>query len=168
MMKKIFIYIVLFSLIISGCKKAVEPESGKQQKTVILNGQVLELTTNAPIPNAVVRVLGITPALIAYTDSVGKYQFNFEVDVETELQIVAFKEGYDPDTSKVLAVPGRTIDVPTLMLKRVTSEVPTSGEAASIVLVSQTSKSIGVKGSGSVETAQLVFEVQDSSGKPVE
>ncbi|CUS83793.1 hypothetical protein JGI20_00852 [Candidatus Kryptobacter tengchongensis] len=64
-MKKIFIYIVLFSLIISGCKKAVEPESGKQQKTVILNGQVLELTTNAPIPNAVVRVLGITPALIA-------------------------------------------------------------------------------------------------------
>jgi len=168
MMKKIFIYIVLFSLIISGCKKAVEPESGKQQKTVILNGQVLELTTNAPIPNAVVRVLGITPALIAYTDSVGKYQFNFEVDVETELQIVAFKEGYDPDTSRVLAVPGRTIDVPTLMLKRVTSEIPTSGEAASIVLVSQTSKSIGVKGSGSVETAQLVFEVQDSSGKPVD
>lgn len=168
MMRKFLIFIALISLIISGCKKAVEPEMEKQRKTVILRGRVLELAQNAPIANAVVRVLGITPALITYTDSLGKYQFSFEIGAESELQIVAFKEGYDPDTSKVLAVPGRTIDVPVLMLKRVASEVPTSGEAASIVLVSQTSKNIGVKGSGSVETAQLVFEVQDSSGKPVD
>ncbi|MCS7229494.1 MAG: Ig-like domain-containing protein [Candidatus Kryptonium sp.] len=167
-MRKVLIFSILVFLLFSGCKKAVEPEEEKQQKTVVLNGRVLEEATNAPIRNAVVRILGITPALITYTDSLGRYQFNFQIEVETELQIVAFKEGYEPDTSKVLALPGRKVDVPVLMLKRVVSEVPTSGEPASIVLVSQSAKNIGVKGSGSVETAQLVFEVQDSSGKPVD
>jgi len=151
-----------------GCKKAVEPEAEKQLKTVTLKGQVLESATNAPLQNAVVRVLGITPTLIAYTDSLGKYEFQFEIESEIEVQLVAFKEGYDPDTINVLVVPGRVVEVPAFMLQRVVSEVPTSGEPASIVLVSQSSKNIGVKGSGSVETAQMVFEVQDSSGKPVD
>ena len=149
-------------------KKAVEPEAEKQLKTVTLKGQVLESATNAPLQNAVVRVLGITPTLIAYTDSLGKYEFQFEIESEIEVQLVAFKEGYDPDTINVLVVPGRVVEVPAFMLQRVVSEVPTSGEPASIVLVSQSSKNIGVKGSGSVETAQMVFEVQDSSGKPVD
>jgi len=168
MLKKVFIFIALLSLIMVGCKKAVEPEAEKQLKTVTLKGQVLESATNAPLQNAVVRVLGITPTLIAYTDSLGKYEFQFEIESEIEVQLVAFKEGYDPDTINVLVVPGRVVEVPAFMLQRVVSEVPTSGEPASIVLVSQSSKNIGVKGSGSVETAQMVFEVQDSSGKPVD
>ena len=168
MLKKVFIFIALLSLIMVGCKKAVEPEAEKQLKTVTLKGQVLESATNAPLQNAVVRVLGITPTLIAYTDSLGKYEFQFEIESEIDVQLVAFKEGYDPDTINVLVVPGRVVEVPAFMLQRVVSEVPTSGEPASIVLVSQSSKNIGVKGSGSVETAQMVFEVQDSSGKPVD
>ena len=154
MLKKVFIFIALLSLIMVGCKKAVEPEAEKQLKTVTLKGQVLESATNAPLQNAVVRVLGITPTLIAYTDSLGKYEFQFEIESEIEVQLVAFKEGYDPDTINVLVVPGRVVEVPAFMLQRVVSEVPTSGEPASIVLVSQSSKNIGVKGSGSVETAQ--------------
>jgi hypothetical protein len=151
-----------------GCKKkAVEPEV-PQQKTVILSGRVFESVTGSPIDSAVVKVTGITPQIVTYTDSVGKYRVSFGVEVETEVKVIAFKEGYEPDTVVVLAIPGRTVNVPSLLLKRTAPETPTSGEPASIVLVSQTAKSIGVKGSGSVETAQMVFEVQDSSGKPVD
>jgi len=167
-MKKNVFFVFLFFLVLMGCKKkAVEPEV-PQQKTVILNGSVFESVTGSPIDSAVVKVTGITPQIVTYTDSVGKYRVSFGVEVETEVKVIAFKEGYEPDTVAVLAIPGRTVNVPSLLLKRTAPETPTSGEAASIVLVSQTAKSIGVKGSGSVETAQMVFEVQDSSGKPVD
>jgi hypothetical protein len=167
-MKKNVFFVFLFFLVLMGCKKkAVEPEV-PQQKMVILSGSVFESVTGSPIDSAVVKVTGITPQIVTYTDSVGKYRVSFGVEVETEVKVIAFKEGYEPDTVAVLAIPGRTVNVPSLLLKRTTPETPTSGEAASIVLVSQTAKSIGVKGSGSVETAQMVFEVQDSSGKPVD
>jgi hypothetical protein len=167
-MKRNVFFVFLFFLVLMGCKKkAVEPEV-PQQKTVILSGRVFESVTGSPIDSAVIKVTGITPQIVTYTDSVGKYRVSFGVEVETEVKVIAFKEGYEPDTVAVLAIPGRTVNVPSLLLKRTAPETPTSGEAASIVLVSQTAKSIGVKGSGSVETAQMVFEVQDSSGKPVD
>jgi hypothetical protein len=167
-MKRNVFFVFLFFLVLIGCKKkAVEPEV-PQQKTVILSGSVFESVTGSPIDSAVVKVTGITPQIVTYTDSTGKYRVSFEVETETDVKVIAFKEGYEPDTVAVLAIPGRTVNVPSLLLKRTAPETPTSGEAASIVLVSQTAKSIGVKGSGSVETAQMVFEVQDSSGKPVD
>jgi hypothetical protein len=167
-MKRNVFFVFLFFLVLMGCKKkAVEPEV-PQQKTVILSGSVFESVTGSPIDSAVVKVTGITPQIVTYTDSTGKYRVSFEVETETDVKVIAFKEGYEPDTVAVLAIPGRTVNVPSLLLKRTTPETPTSGEPASIVLVSQTAKSIGVKGSGSVETAQMVFEVQDSSGKPVD
>jgi hypothetical protein len=167
-MKRNVFFVFLFFLVLMGCKKkAVEPEV-PQQKTVILSGRVFESVTGSPIDSAVVKVTGITPQIVTYTDSTGKYRVSFEVETETDVNVIAFKEGYEPDTVAVLAIPGRTVNVPSLLLKRTAPETPTSGEPASIVLVSQTAKSIGVKGSGSVETAQMVFEVQDSSGKPVD
>lgn len=167
-MKRNVFFVFLFFLVLMGCKKkAVEPEV-PQQKTVILSGSVFESVTGSPIDSAVVKVTGITPQIVTYTDSTGKYRVSFEVETETDVKVIAFKEGYEPDTVAVLAIPGRTVNVPSLLLKRTAPETPTSGEPASIVLVSQTTKSIGVKGSGSVETAQMVFEVQDSSGKPVD
>jgi hypothetical protein len=167
-MKKNVFFVFLFFLVLMGCKKkAVEPEV-PQQKTVILSGSVFESVTGSPIDSAVVKITGITPQIVTYTDSTGKYRVSFEVEAETDVNVIAFKEGYEPDTVAVLAIPGRTVNVPSLLLKRTAPETPTSGEPASIVLVSQTAKSIGVKGSGSVETAQMVFEVQDSSGKPVD
>jgi hypothetical protein len=167
-MKRNVFFVFLFFLVLMGCKKkAVEPEV-PQQKTVILSGRVFESVTGSPIDSAVVKITGITPQIVTYTDSTGKYRVSFEVETETDVNVIAFKEGYEPDTVAVLAIPGRTVNVPSLLLKRTAPETPTSGEAASIVLVSQTAKSIGVKGSGSVETAQMVFEVQDSSGKPVD
>jgi hypothetical protein len=167
-MKRNVFFVFLFFLVLMGCKKkAVEPEV-PQQKTVILSGSVFESVTGLPIDSAVVKVTGITPQIVTYTDSTGKYRVSFEVETETDVKVIAFKEGYEPDTVAVLAIPGRTVNVPSLLLKRTAPETPTSGEPASIVLVSQTAKSIGVKGSGSVETAQMVFEVQDSSGKPVD
>ncbi|MEJ2051056.1 MAG: hypothetical protein P8Y60_14670 [Calditrichota bacterium] len=43
-----------------------------------------------------------------------------------------------------------------------------TGNAASIVLVWRSTGAIGLRESGSVETAKLVFEVQDSSGMRID
>lgn len=45
---------------------------------------------------------------------------------------------------------------------------PPSGPASNIVLKSSSASSIGVRGSGTVETARLIFEVRDAQGRPVD
>jgi hypothetical protein len=167
---KISVILLISGLIISGCKAPtkVEEEDKVTGGKVILNGQVLNSETNNPVDSAVVRVLNIVPEIIKITDSQGKFTIEINIDSTMEVKLVAFKEGYDPDTTTVFAVPGRTINVPPLRLKPVATEIPVSGEAASIVFISQSAPSIGVRESGAVETVQLVFEVQDSTGRPVD
>ncbi len=59
------------------------------------------------------------------------------------------------------------LKVRTIKLQERTTGDDISGDPASIVLISTSAQSIGVKGSGSVEAATIVFEVQDSSGNTI-
>ena len=162
----VFVMLLIFA-IFYGCKSptTTETQAGGE---VVLKGQVLDKKTNNPIDSAVVRLLDYTTDVIQITDQNGRYEITITVDSVMELRVVAFKEGYNPDTVKVFAVPQRTVEVPPLLLELVTPVVETSGEAASIVLVDQSATTIGVKESGAPETAKLTFEVQDSSGVPVD
>lgn len=171
MMKKslvLFLTIGNFLFLYLSCQTPTEPEKKITDKTVTLNGQVLNKQTNNPIDSAVVRILNISPEIVEMTDSEGKFNIEFTAENTINISVTAFKESYLPDTTIVLAVPGRTITVPPLTLEPTAQTPTTSGEAASIILFSQSSQSIGVQESGSIETAELVFEVQDSSGHPVD
>ncbi len=55
-----------------------------------------------------------------------------------------------------------------ILLTPVNAGTVPSGDPVSIYLASQSVPSIGVKESGSIETAKLIFEVQDSAGVPVD
>jgi hypothetical protein len=168
MVKKIIIWsfgLVLASLL--SCEKSPTETEEPTDNRVILNGQVLNAASDTPIAEAVIRVLNLSPEIVEVTNSEGIFNIEFELEDPQEIRLVAFKESFRPDTTLALAVPGRTISVPSLSLAP-TTETPTrTGPAASVILAAQSTFAVGVHESGSVETAELIFEVQDSTGTPV-
>ncbi len=162
--------VILALLVTLSCQKSPtdSEKTADEDITVTLNGRVLNTQTGNPLENAVVLLTGTDEEQSTATDGDGKYSFEFTVETSRNVAVIAYKESYVSDTTEVLAVPGRTVDVPSMSLTP-TSETPRpTGNAASIVLVSQSTEAIGVRESGSVETAKLVFEVQDSSGVPID
>lgn len=135
-----------------------------------LQGVVADRTTGNALSGAVVRVISASQASEpqTITDNQGKYSLTVPMDKNKQLYIIAVKEGYYPDTASVYAAMGRSIDVPLFRLIIRNAADVSSGDPASIYLVSQSAQSIGVKESGSIETASLVWEVQDSTGTPVD
>ncbi len=144
-----------------GCD-AVDDESG----VVSLSGQVLNDETNNPIEAAFVRLQPV--GLLAETDETGRYTFaDVEVDSTIQMNVIVTKDGFGDRSQSVLAVPDRTIEVSTVRLQRNVEEGPVSGRASNILLLSQSSQSIGVRESGSEEVAQITFQAADSLGRPV-
>jgi hypothetical protein len=160
--------LVLFLLLQFSCQSPTDPEEADVDKRVILTGQVINAETEAPVDSAVIQLLNYTPQIVEITDSLGQFAIEFTSETTSNVRVVAFKESYHGDTTDVLIVPGRTIEIPAFQLKPTADTPSTSCQAASIVLVSQSAPSIGVKESGAVETAMLIYEVQDSMGVPID
>lgn len=145
-----------------GCDLEGDDDTGG---VVTLTGQVLDTQTNNPVAGAFVRVLPFD--LLFETDEEGRYSFDVEVDSTMELNVTVTKDGYGSQSTEVLALAGRNINVPTLRITRITGEEQTSGMASNILLLDQSSQSIGVKESGSEEVASITFQLADSLGRPV-
>ncbi|NPV11121.1 MAG: hypothetical protein HPY57_04940 [Ignavibacteria bacterium] len=160
-----FIFILMLFYFSSCGKSPTQPETPTLE-SVTLNGQVIDFETGQAIENAAVKILADTTQYGTTTDANGKFSKTIQISKSLDLIVVASKENYKSDSTKVFAVPGRTIDVPTLKIERIKT-TSTSGQPASIVLVNQTFPSIGVKESGDNETTTLTFEVRDSSGNPI-
>jgi hypothetical protein len=133
--------------------------------TISLQGQVLNEETNNPVEGAVIRV---SPYEQFYeTDQNGFFVQELKIDSTTTLTVEASRTGYISRSYEVLAIAGRTVDVPVFRLVQFAEEVQESGFAANILLQEQSSESIGVIESGSQEVAEISFLVADSSGRPV-
>lgn len=170
-MMRIFPLLIVIMFIFWGifsCNNPTDSNEPNPENMVVLNGQVVNFETSAPIPNAVVILLNYSPEQSTVTDGSGMFTFEFEVDQTVGVEIVAFKESFIADTLSVLAVPGRTINDLQLGLTATSSTPVPSGEAASIILSGVSPASIGVRESGSPEVAEITFEVQDSMGIPVD
>ncbi len=175
MRTKLLSVLVIIAAILSGCKlkdtstidNGTSPISGSGGD-VTFKGQVYDRGTGAPIVQAVARVVvnGVDKGDV--TDSSGIFNFTTNIDQSGEYPFITSKEGYYPDTLSTFALIGKTIQIPAIYLSKVSTTVDPSGNAASIVLKSQSVNNIGIKGSGSQEAANLVFEVQDANGKPVD
>ncbi|MGB9663464.1 MAG: carboxypeptidase regulatory-like domain-containing protein [Ignavibacteria bacterium] len=161
-----FILISMFFFFTSCGKSPTQPESPKLEE-VTLQGQVIDFETGQAIENAAVKILADTTQYGTTTGADGKYSKTIKISKSIDLIVIASKENYKSDSTKVFAVPGRTIDVPTLKIEKIKT-TSTSGLPASIVLVQQTFPSIGVRESGYNETTTLTFEVRDSSGNPID
>ena len=160
-MKKKLILLLLAAaaaIKISGCEFGLEEEVPENQ-TVTVKGQIVESTTGDPVLNATVRISDGVNRLNAATDSEGRFNVVFELTEDQELILISFKEGYATDTLSFFATQGSTVTLPLIQMKKTQGTGNgTSGGPASIYLFSQSSQSIGVKESGSNETAQIIFE----------
>jgi len=154
---------ILF-LFSTGCD-ALSSDSSDESGVITLSGQVLNSETNNPIKNAFIRVFPYDLAFEATAD--GTYSFEVEIDSTMDLTVTASAEGYLNASLPVLALAGRTIEVPSFKLFQTAEEKATSGKASNIILLSQSQNSIGVRESGSVELSAMVFQLADSLGNPV-
>jgi len=136
--------------------------------SVTFKGSVYDNATGLPIKQAVVRLVvdGVNKG--STTDSLGIFNFTTTIATSGEYPFITSKEGYVPDTLATFALIDNTIDIPARRLLKQSTTIDPSGNAASIVLKSQSVQSVGIKGSGGQEAVNLVFEVQDANGKPVD
>ena len=119
MRKYYYLYIILilysFFLLSLKCHSPSSPENeNSSSELVTLNGQVINQANYSPLDSAVVRIIDEMTDVLQLTDSLGQYKLQFYADTTFTLRIVAFKESFVPDTAEILAVPGRTILVPSL------------------------------------------------------
>ena len=141
---------------------------------VTLTGLVVNSVTSDPVSTAFVRVLGLDEEYLGETDSGGRYRIEIDVDSTTNVNLSVTKSGFVNQTTSVLAVADRTIEVATVRLVPLEGGGDPnnpgeriSGRASNLLLLNQSATSIGVRESGSQEVAELVFQAADSLGRPI-
>ncbi|MFZ0389093.1 MAG: hypothetical protein WAN36_01435 [Calditrichia bacterium] len=167
-MKIVMAVCLALLFILWGCESPTDEDTPDPEKLVVVKGQVINQESNSPVDSAVVRVMNYSPETTVITDAAGRYSLDLEVNGSRELTILAYKESFVSDSIEILAVPGRSVDAPLMKLEPTASTPVTSGGAAAIVLAGISNSSIGVRESGSPETSVITFEVQDSTGVPVD
>ncbi len=172
------IMLVIFSIfIVNGCKSEMQitsPNSNGSQtaKNSNISGQVISSATGIPIDSALVQVVGQSSGQQIYqtaiTDVQGKYSFAVQLSSNSNLTIFVSKSGYIEDTTAISVTYGQDYSVSLISLSSSGGTQKPSGNPVSIYLITQSTTSIGVVGSGSVETATLTFVAVDSSGTPID
>ena len=169
----LFITLTLAAVIFVGCDAFGSDDEG----IVTLSGTVINSITRVGVADVIVQV-SISDS-IAITNTQGEYTISFPVDSTQELSLGFSKSGFISTNTAVTVVPERTIDVAPVLLATVGEGgggdpdpdpddlIRESGMASNILLFSQSSTSIGVRESGSVEVAELVFQAADSLGRPI-
>lgn len=172
-MKKNHIYLAIIltlSLFLASCdinEDSSSDDDSDTLSTVTLSGTVVEASTGNAIYGATVRISDGSTVKGTTTNSLGVYSTTFSTSDDVDLEIIGTRDGYLPDTTSVFAIIDEVTSVPLLQLQTDESSNGGSGIAggpASINLFSQSSDNVGVKESGALESAQIVFEVRDSSG----
>lgn len=155
--------ILLAAFIWSGCDafSSDNDESG----IVTLSGQILNDETNNPVDGGFIQISPYDLLFEAGED--GTFAFDVEIDSTMDLQLTANADGYRSEGLPVLAIAGRTVNVPTFRLTQIADEAATSGRASNIILIEQSATAIGVRESGSEEQASMTFQMADSVGNPV-
>ncbi len=165
--------LLIFSLILSGCKLASEPEADEdlvppgEVGTAIVKVSVTDNTNGDPVNFAIVRLLGGITEVAKETDSDGNFSSTVTIEQNKDIKVIVVKSGYYPDTTTVFVISGSTNEV-NFNLQQKTTGSSLSGPPASIFLLSQSTNRIGVKESGSIESANFTFVVQDSTGNPID
>ena len=133
-----------------------------------LEGQIAERGSAAPIEKVLVRVLPFNNS--TETDASGKYALSIELadSNATTVTVLFSKAGFSSDTLRAVKVQnGHATTIPEVKMAKLGNNGP-SGGATHIVLIKVSTANIFVAGSGGQATADLIFEVRDANGRPVD
>ena len=116
-------------LFLSGCDAFKNEDTSG---TITLQGQVLNSETNNPVAGAVIRVSPYDKVYEADED--GLFIEELKIDSTTTLVVEASQTGFTSRSFEVLAIAGRTVEVPVFRLVQFGDEIQVSGFAANILL----------------------------------
>ncbi|HSR19042.1 MAG TPA: hypothetical protein VLM39_13195, partial [Ignavibacteriaceae bacterium] len=161
------IFILSVSFIFFSCEKGTEIVGGgpdenasDEENSVTLSGQVINGLTQTPIDSATILIVGGLSDIVLTADDQGRFDTTISTDVNLNLAYYTYKAGYYIDTTLVYAMVNRVVNsIIRLYPISSTGGIP-SGDPVSIFLKSQSAPFIGVRASGSEETARLIFVVQ--------
>ncbi|MBT8378798.1 MAG: hypothetical protein KJN64_06195 [Ignavibacteria bacterium] len=165
------------SILFYSCKveeDVVSSTGGTNVVTVkaLISGQVVDKATGFPVDSALVRIFGNKlSGAVLYTASDGQFFIEGEVEMNEVLMVLAYKTNFKLDSTSVSVVDIENVTIPQIQLEEVVTGgggTTPSGDPVSIFLSAVSSTTIGVKESGSTETTQITFVVQDSAGVPVD
>lgn len=170
--KPLFIFptLLIIALFLNNCQSVTEPTytvNAVDTAAVTLSGQVINKDTGALLDSVYITTRSDLEEKVGMTDSQGNYQIDIKVGSSKNVVVTAIKNGFTPESTTVNATSTMN-SVRILKLEPLSITPGSSGAPASIYLFSQTATSIGVKESGSPETAILTFEIQDSTGRPID
>ncbi len=161
--------LLLIGIYFSGCDfVAPDGNTNPEIPDAVISGQIVESISGDPISSASVKITDGITIVNTSTASDGKFSASFPLTEDKELTLIYFKSGYATDTTTVYVPVSSDVTIPLLrMTQQQGSGGTSSGQAATIYLYSQSAQSVGVKESGANETAQMIFEVLDSTGTPI-
>lgn len=172
-----WILLLLFAVALQSCDLSTDPKveiigggggnSGGTTGNVTITGTITNAATGAVLDTASVRVLTGEGNHSATTNSNGIFSVSFNLTTNQTVTLIISKTGFVTDTAKVFATIGNINSLLPIGLRVVTvvTTVGGSGPPSSVFLLSQSTSAIGVRQSGSVETARLTFQVVDSLGR---
>ncbi|MGA3288054.1 MAG: Ig-like domain-containing protein [Bacteroidota bacterium] len=156
---------IVILLMIAGCKE--NPTEPTATKASSISGTVLDAGNNPLVLARVIDIGSLAQVDTSKTD--GSYTLKMELSDNYNTSVYAILPGYSSDTQKVSLTPGDNKTGVNIHMKVVDSSKivgGNSGRAASIGLLSQTTKSILLKG-GINQSCTLTFLVVDSLNRPV-
>ena len=128
-------------------------------------GRVTDDILNESLDGVLVTVLDREES--AVTDLNGNYELDIVIafDEKDTVDIEFFKSGFEVDTRFDLALNiGGTLTIPDVLL----TPIDRAGPPSNITILSVSSTSIGLKGTGGIETADITFLLSDATGKPLD
>jgi hypothetical protein len=145
----------------------------------VLNGVVTNAETDEPVAGALVQLFDSARTRIfaeTTSDAGGQFSFTIDLDSTATFRVAASISGFQAAERTVTL---RAEEVFTLSAPLALAPLDNGGpggpgepteprEARSITLADRTSQTIGVSGSGSVETSTLTFAVLDGRGEPLD
>jgi hypothetical protein len=168
--KPVVSFILLFLpllYLLNGCDNkstsTITDSSTSGNYNVTVSGTIFIYGTDTTLSGVTVRVIHGSIATSATTSSNGQYSIQFNADTGMVVTIITSLTNYLPDTEKVYVAKNSVNNIASIYMKRL-STGKASGYAASVYQYSQSSTSLGVRGSGALETGAIVFQAIDSLG----
>jgi len=134
----------------------------------VIQGRIVDSISLRPVEGALVSSISFPES--ATTDAQG--QFSLEINLTDSstilVRLTITKSGFEASAVTVAIKQGEVSTVPETPITQINASTGASGFASNVVLVDIQASSIFVKGSGANETSNLVFEVRDSTGTPID
>lgn len=154
-------------LLMQACQNPTGPEQQVTSIPTSVRGMVMRNDNLAPIANAIIYDIGGLAQDTSKSD--GAFRLTYQLLSQTKTRIIGSRAGFGNDTASVTLNPG--VDTTIVLRLRADSTSPSgavsTGKAANIVLINSGADNISIRGTGSNETALLLFEVRDSLGSPI-